>query len=115
MKKASLQALQVSKELEWTIFYAGYFMDYFGMPNYPSYLTPYVALMDVQGNTAAIPGDGNRPVTFTHTSDVGKFVAASVDLEKWDHVSVIIGDKMTMNQAVKVAEMTKGKLYRERP
>jgi nucleoside-diphosphate-sugar epimerase len=110
MKQASLHALEASKDLEWTLFYIGFFMDYFGMPNLPSYLTPLVVLMDMVGNTAAIPGDGNTPVTFTHTSDVGKFVAASVDLEKWDRVSVVIGDKMTMNEAVKLAEEAKGEL-----
>jgi nucleoside-diphosphate-sugar epimerase len=108
MKKASLQALEASKNLEWTIFYNGFFMDYFGMPNLPSYLATLVVLMDILGNMAAIPGDGTTPVTFTHTSDVGKFVAASLDLEKWDHVSFVIGDKMTMNEAVKLAEEAKG-------
>ncbi|KAI1370469.1 NAD(P)-binding protein [Hypoxylon crocopeplum] len=108
MKQASLRALETSKDLEWTLFYTGYFMDYFGMPNFPSYLTPYVVLMDIPGNTAAIPGGGNKLVTFTHTSDVGKFVAASLDLEKWEHVSIIIGDKVTMNEAVKLAEEAKG-------
>jgi hypothetical protein len=39
---------------------------------------------------------------------VGKFVAASLDLEKWDRVSVIIGDKVTMNEAVKLAAEAKG-------
>lgn len=110
MKQASLHALEASKYLEWTVFHTGFFMDYFGMPNVPSYLTPVVVLIDIVGNMAAIPGDGNKPVTFTHTSDVGKFVAASVDPEKWDHVSVVIGDKMTMNEAVKLAEEAKGKL-----
>jgi hypothetical protein len=108
MKQASLHALEASKDLEWTLFYTGFFMDYFGMPSLPSYLTPLVVLIDIPGNMAAIPGDGNKPVTFTHTSDVGKFVAASVDLEEWDHVSVVIGDKMTMNEAVKLAEEAKG-------
>ena len=85
-------------------------MDYFGMPKLKSYLAPYVVLLDIPGNAAAIPGDGNKPVTFTHTSDVGKFVAASIDLEKWDPISFIIGDKMTVNQAVKLAEEAKGKV-----
>ena len=110
MKQASLHALEASKDLEWTLFYAGFFMDYFGMPNLSSYLTPFVVLMDILENMAAIPGDGTTPLTFTHTSDVGKFVAASVDLEKWDRVSFIIGDKMTVNEAVKLAEKAKGEL-----
>lgn len=86
-------------------------MDYFGVPNLPSYLTSFPALMDIPGNTAAIPGDGNTPITFTHTSDVGKFVAASLDLDAWDRISVVIGDKMTMNEAVRLAEETKGKKF----
>jgi NmrA-like family len=110
MKHASLRALEASKYLEWTLFYNGYFMDFFGMPKIPSYLPPYVMLIDIPENMAAIPGDGNKLVTFTHTSDVGKFVAASVDLEKWDRVSTIIGDKVTMNEAVKLAEKAKGEL-----
>jgi hypothetical protein len=110
MKHASLRALEASKDLEWTLFYNGYFMDFFGMPKVPSYLPPYVMLIDMPENMAAIPGDGNKLVTFTHTSDVGKFVAASVDLEKWDCVSVIIGDKVTMNEAVKLAKEAKGEL-----
>jgi nucleoside-diphosphate-sugar epimerase len=108
MKHASLHELEASKDLEWTLFYNGYFMDFFGMPKIPSYLPPYVMLIDIPENMAAIPGDGNKLVTFTHTSDVGKFVAASLDLEKWDRVSVIIGDKVTMNEAVKLAAEAKG-------
>jgi nucleoside-diphosphate-sugar epimerase len=88
-------------------------LDYFVLPNYPSYLTTFVVLMDIPGKTVAIPGDGNTPLTLTHTSDVGKFVAASVDLEKWDQISVIIGDKVTMNEAVKQAEEVTGKLLRK--
>ncbi|KAH8688704.1 hypothetical protein BGW36DRAFT_434003 [Talaromyces proteolyticus] len=107
MKHASRRALETSS-LEWTIVYNGYFMDYFGMPRISSYLAPYVVLLDIPGNAAAIPGDGNKPVTFTHTSDVGRFVAASLDFEKWTPVSFIIGDKMTMNEAVKLAEKAKG-------
>lgn len=109
MKQASRHALEASN-LEWTLVYNGYFMDYFGMPRLPSYLAPYVALIDIPGNAAAIPGDGNRPVTFTHTSDVGRFVAALVGFEEWEPVNYIIGDKMTLNEAVKIAEGAKGKV-----
>lgn len=109
-----MRVLEASSDLEWTVFHTGFFMDYFGMPKLPSYLAPLVLLIDMPGNAATIPGDGNTPVTFTHTSDVGKFVAASVDLESWDRVSVIIGDKMTINEAVKLAEAAKGELCKAR-
>ena len=109
MKKASIHTLEACKDLEWTVFHIGYFMDYFGMPNLASYLTPFPVLLDMQGNTAAIPGDGDTPITMTHTTDVGNLVAASLDLNKWDRISTVIGDKMTMNEAVRLAEDAKGK------
>ena len=65
-------------------------------------------IIDLANNMAAIPGDGNTPVTFTHTSDIGKFVAASIDLESWDHITYVAGDKATWNQIVQVAEEVKG-------
>ncbi|KUJ18607.1 NAD(P)-binding protein [Mollisia scopiformis] len=111
MKQASRSALEASS-LEWTVVYNGYFMDYFGMPQLASRLAPYVVLLDIPGNAAAIPGDGNKLVTFTHTSDVGRFVTALIDFEEWDRVSFIIGDKMTLNEAVKLAEVAKGSKFK---
>jgi hypothetical protein len=83
-------------------------MDYFGMPKIPSHLSPFVLLLDMAGNAAAVPGNGETKVTFTHTSDIGHFVAASIDLVKWEPLSVVIGDMMTVNEAVAVAEEVKG-------
>lgn len=84
-------------------------MEYLGMLMLPSYLAPHVILMDMAENTASIPGDGNTPVTFTHSSDVGRFVATIVNIDKWDRISVIVGGKMALNEAVKLAEAVKGK------
>jgi hypothetical protein len=83
-------------------------MDFFGMPKIPSNLSPFVLLLDMAGNAAAVPGNGESKVTFTHTSDLGNFVAASIDLEIWERLSVVIGDKMTVNEAVAMAEEVKG-------
>ncbi|CAI6092113.1 unnamed protein product [Clonostachys chloroleuca] len=41
---------------------------------------------DIANNAAAIPGSGDVPAVFTHTSDVARFVAASLDLDHWDSV-----------------------------
>lgn len=38
-----------------------------------------VISVDLERNTAVIPGDGNTPVTFTHTFDLGKFVDRVLD------------------------------------
>ncbi|KEY73216.1 hypothetical protein S7711_04180 [Stachybotrys chartarum IBT 7711] len=65
-------------------------------------------VVDVQNDVAAIPGNGNTPVTFTHTSDIGRFVAASLDLKRWDHVGYIAGDKVTWKQLVDLVQEVKG-------
>ena len=59
-------------------------------------------------HTAAIPGSGNTPVAFTHTSDIAQFVVASLDLPEWPEESWIIGDKVTWNEALRLAEAAKG-------
>ncbi|KAM5343777.1 hypothetical protein ACJ41O_012314 [Fusarium nematophilum] len=57
---------------------------------------------------AAIPGDGKQNMTFTYTKDVAKFVAAALDLPKWETNTYIIGDKMTWEEFVKLAEEARG-------
>lgn len=80
------------------------------MPVVPSYMPPIMMVLDISNDTAAILGSGNVPVTFTHTTDVAKFVAASLDLDKWDPETYVMGDKVTFNQLLSLAEDAKGKL-----
>jgi nucleoside-diphosphate-sugar epimerase len=100
-----------TKDLEWTVFRNGFFMDYWGMPKVKSHMQPVVFAIDVANDMAAIPGDGNATVELVHTSDVGKFVAASLELDKWDRVSYVIGDRVTWNEFLKLAEEAKGESY----
>ena len=95
--------------LEWTAFHTGYFMDYFGYPGMKTHMNQLTNVLDATNNAAAIPGDGNTPVTFTYTGDVAKYVVAAVDLPKWDEFSNVIGDKVTWNEFVRLAEEAKGK------
>lgn len=79
-------------------------MDYFGPQNAPSQLKVLPLFIDHQSRKATIPGDGNMPVVLTHSTDVGKFVAAAVDLPEWQEKSLVIGDKLTLNELVERAE-----------
>jgi hypothetical protein len=106
-KLAAVQKLQ-STTLEYTLVSNGFFMDYYGLPRAKSYLQPFVFALDMAHNAAAIPGSGNTPVVFTHTFDVAKFVAALISQADWPKRSVIIGDKKTWNEALSIAEETKG-------
>jgi hypothetical protein len=60
------------------------------------------------GNAAAIPGSGDVPVVFTYSFDVGRFIAALLSQPRWEKESVIIGDKITWNEFLHLAEGVKG-------
>lgn len=100
--------LKETKDLEYTVVHNGFFLDYWATPAVPSYMSPFTLFIDMPGNAAAIPGSGNTPSAFTHTKDVGKFVAAALDLDKWEPDTFIVGDKVTFNEFVKLAEAAKG-------
>ncbi|KAH6995317.1 hypothetical protein EDB80DRAFT_755383 [Ilyonectria destructans] len=65
-------------------------------------------VLDIPNKAAAIPGSGNTPVVFIYTADVAKFVVASLDLEKWEQVSYVTGDRVTWNEFLHLAEEAKG-------
>ncbi|KAJ4229751.1 hypothetical protein NW757_014038 [Fusarium falciforme] len=68
-KLDAVEALEKST-LEYTLFYVGYFLDFWGYPRVQSYQRQNLIVVDIEYNRAAIPGDGNTPVTFTHTFDI---------------------------------------------
>jgi len=106
----SKKELLKTKTLQHTVFYNGYFMDYWGVPGVQSYLgrTPVPMWLDMVHNAAARPGSGDVPGVFTHTTDVGRFVAASLDMEEWPQETFVYGDKLTWNQFLRLAEEAKG-------
>ncbi|KAL5389579.1 hypothetical protein PMIN02_007337 [Paraphaeosphaeria minitans] len=64
--------------------------------------------IDMDGNAAGIPGDGNYPVYFTHTTDVAKYTAALLGLDHWQKKYFVYGDEMTWNEAVAISQAMKG-------
>ncbi|KAI9042144.1 NAD(P)-binding protein [Aspergillus affinis] len=94
--------------LEWTIFYNSIFLDYFSTPAMKTNLKPNVFVIDIANKIAVIPGDGNTPVTFTYTYDLARFIVAALDLEKWEEESRVVGDELTWNQFVALAEESRG-------
>lgn len=53
---------------------------------------------------AAIPGSGNDLVAFTYSVDLAKFIAASINISKWEESTYCFGDKKTFNEFIKLAE-----------
>ncbi|KAL2825263.1 hypothetical protein BJY01DRAFT_256292 [Aspergillus pseudoustus] len=107
---AAIETLKAS-DLEWTIFHNGIFLDYFGGPGMKSYLKPNVFAIDIANKVAAIPGTGDVPVTFTYTFDLAQFVVASLDLDLWEEESRVVGDEVTWNQFVRLAEEVAGSKF----
>ena len=100
-----------SKDLEYTTFYNGYFLDYFGMPHCQSHMLPEIPYIDIAARKAAIPGSGNDKVVFTYTKDVATFVRKVVESgEKWPRISQVVGDSVTFNEILEAAEKARGKL-----
>ncbi|KAI1140605.1 hypothetical protein F5Y05DRAFT_279416 [Hypoxylon sp. FL0543] len=94
--------------LEWTAVCVGYFLDYFGLPKVKSHVAPLTMVLDIGAAKAAIPGSGNVPGAFTYTQDIGRFVGALLTLHKWEKESYVIGDKLTWNDFLKLAEEVRG-------
>ncbi|KAF4962146.1 hypothetical protein FSARC_9763 [Fusarium sarcochroum] len=94
--------------LEWTSIHNGFFLDFWGSSNVKSYLPRAATFIDTPHRTAAIPGSGDVPVTFTYSRDVARFVAAFLEVNKWERATFIIGDKVTWNQLLKIVEEATG-------
>jgi uncharacterized protein YbjT (DUF2867 family) len=66
-------------------------------------------IVDIKAGTAQIPGDGSCRVTVTDMRDIGKYVTAALDFEKWEEDSVIVGENLSVNEFVEKAERISGK------
>lgn len=103
----SLKALEATS-LEWAVVHNGTFLDYFAPPSLKTHHPHSVIVVDMDHNAAGIPGDGSEPVTLTYTFDVARFVVAALDLELWPRELRVVGDELTFNELVAIAEEVKG-------
>lgn len=95
--------------LEYTIFEAGVFTNYLGegTPGL-GHLRPLKVTFDVEHCKMTIPGDGSAAIVMTRVEDVGRFVAASLDLKTWPEFSQMRGDRKTLNEILCLAESVRG-------
>ncbi|ENH66797.1 hypothetical protein FOC1_g10007453 [Fusarium oxysporum f. sp. cubense race 1] len=108
---ATLAVLSQTK-IEYTAVSNGHFSDYYGYPKVQTYLKHANFLIDIANKTAAVPGSGEDKVAFTYSFDVARFVDALVNTEeKSPKHSVIIGEKITVNEIVAIAEDARGELF----
>lgn len=98
-----------TSSLEYTRVIPGFFMDYWGMPHVQTHLQPLSFGIDISSATAAIPGDGNNVICMTYTYDMATYLVKALDLKEWPEFSVIVGDEVTYNQVLSMAEAFTGK------
>ncbi|EGU88553.1 hypothetical protein FOPG_19914 [Fusarium oxysporum f. sp. conglutinans race 2 54008] len=71
-------------------------------------------LIGMRNGIAELPikDDGTWPrITFTTLPDVGRFVAASLDLPKWEEDMSMAGDTLTMGELLRHAEAVTGRKF----
>ena len=96
--------------MEYTQFTCGLFMNYLGTgtpkgeTEMLSGLRPWNFVIDNKAGTADLPGDGNSKLTFTRLQDVGKFVAAALDLDRWEDEMGMVGSTMSYNEVIDAIE-----------
>lgn len=95
--------------LEYTRISNGIFLDYWFAPHIKSAFAVNVPTwVDVENNYAVIPGDGNAPLVVTHSRDIARFVVAVLGLPRWEKQYFLVGDRLTINDFVRLAEEVKG-------
>jgi hypothetical protein len=113
-----LRKIKASRDkFEYTLFNTGLFMNYLGTgyskpdgEKALGYLAPYPFIFDFKNRKADVPGDGTRRMVYTAAEDVGKFVAATTQLDKWEENSDMKSDWPTFNEIIAIAEELIGKL-----
>lgn len=95
-------------DLQYTRFATGFFMDYWGMPYVETHLAPFTFGIDMGNCQAAIPGDGNDHLSLTYSKDLAKFVVRTLDLDEWPDLSIGVGDDITFNEMLRLAEEARG-------
>ncbi|KAJ5142939.1 uncharacterized protein N7515_001726 [Penicillium bovifimosum] len=98
--------------LQYTRVIPGFFMDYWGMPNVQTHLQPFTFGIDIASGTAAIPGDGNNVICMTYTNDMATYLVKALGLDQWPEFTVIVGDEVTYNQILDMAEEFTGKKFK---
>ena len=97
-------------QLEYTLYITGLFMDYFLGSKNTSHLKKLKVFVDPdKGQAFEVPGDGNDSLVFIKIGDAAKFVAASLDLDKWPRLGGMVGERTTYNNVIKTLEKIQGR------
>lgn len=105
---AARRALEKTS-LEFTYIYPGMFMDYFGIPKVQTHLRELCFFIDPVHGAAAVPSDGSAKMSMSFTTDVAKYTALALDLDKWPRVMTTAASTVSINELVKLTEKSLGR------
>ncbi|KAL2678900.1 hypothetical protein Neosp_009652 [[Neocosmospora] mangrovei] len=97
--------------LEFSYIYPGMFMDYYGMPKFPTPLRPLCFFIDPVNRVAVIPDDGEAKMSMSLTTDVARYTALALDLEKWPRVMTTTASTVTLKHLVHLFEKYTGQPF----
>ena len=98
--------------IKYTLFTNGLFMEYFASPQRASSsLLPLTSCVDFNKGEANFIGTGDEPFCVTSAEDVGRFVAAALDLDGWDERSTMMGSRTTWNELIRLGEKVRRKTF----
>lgn len=109
LHQAGRRALENTKTLEFAYIYPGMFMDYFGVPNVRTHLRPLSFFVDPVNVAAAVPGDGSANMSMTFTTDVARYLALALDLDKWPRVMTTATSTISIKELVELTEKNLGR------
>ncbi|KAK9765258.1 hypothetical protein K7432_006551 [Basidiobolus ranarum] len=107
--KLPIREVLKQSNLEYTLFFNGLFLNYFGKE--AGYLRGVGLVFDVKNGKAVIPGTGDEPLTVTHTKDIAKYVVAALEQPKWREVTGIEGERTTFNKILEALQRVTGKEF----
>lgn len=109
LHRQARRALEATKTLEYAYIYPGMFMDYFGIPHVPTHLRELCLFIDPTNGVAALPGDGSAKMATSFTTDVARYTALALELERWPRVLFTAASTVRLNELVALAEKSLGK------
>ena len=66
-------------------------------------------ILALKDESVTFPEDGEQKIVVTTMQDVGRYVAASLDLPKWEPISRIVGDRISGNELVELVKKVTGR------
>ncbi|KAM0421282.1 hypothetical protein ACHAPT_011004 [Fusarium lateritium] len=98
--------------LEFSYIYPGMFMDYYGMPKLSTPLKQLCFLIDPVTHVAVLPDDGKANMSMSLTTDVARYTALALDLDKWPRVMTTTASTVTLKDLVLLFEKYTGHKFR---